>query len=73
MTTTDGSGTESWTTVRARAAAKRKHDPGADISEEQRDLAAMRLEKVIREVVDSFPLTNKQRVHLANLIITGGR
>jgi len=45
---------KSWTTYRARAAGKRRHNPNADISVEMRDMRAARFaERIHDEIPDS--------------------
>ncbi|MDP9397340.1 MAG: hypothetical protein M3P96_05725 [Actinomycetota bacterium] len=61
-----------WTAERARLAAKKKHDPNADVEDIRRDLRAARAEDYIRRVVDAAPpLTLEQRDRLATLLRGG--
>ena len=51
-----------WTQVRARIANTRRHHPDADVTDDQRTLAALQLEKHIRRIVDAAPPLNDQQL-----------
>ncbi|GAA2657487.1 hypothetical protein GCM10010307_72280 [Streptomyces vastus] len=55
--------------LRARIAGRRRQDPNADITEEQRELKTLTLEERIRRVVESAPpLTADQIERLRALL-----
>ena len=61
-----------WTHHRAVVAAKRRHHPDADVTEERRALRAARAEDYIKKLVDGAPpLTDAQRDRVA-LLLRGG-
>ncbi len=61
-----------WTHHRAVIAAKRRHHPDVDLTEDRRALRAARAEDYIKKLVDEAPpLTESQRDRLA-LLLRGG-
>jgi hypothetical protein len=55
--------------VRARIAGKKRQNPRADVTEDQRELKTVSLEEHIRRVVDGLPpLSEEQRTRLALLL-----
>jgi hypothetical protein len=48
--------------VRGRIGGKRRQDPHADITEEQRELKTLTLEDHIRRVVDSAPTPTPEQI-----------
>ena len=61
-----------WTQTRAKIAATKRRDPGADVTNLQVQLKAERLADHVRRVVDSAPpLTPEQRARIAALLRGG--
>jgi len=61
---------DTWTAARARIAATKRHHPDADVSDDLRTLAALRLEEHIKRVVDAAPaLTSEQLDRLRTLLV----
>lgn len=58
-----------WTHHRAVIAAKQRHHPDADLTEDRRALRAARAEDYIRKLVDEAPrLSDEQRSRLAVIL-----
>jgi hypothetical protein len=62
-----------WSNTRSEIAARRRHHPDADLTDLKRQLAAETLENHIRKIVAKAPpLSDRQRNHLASIILDGG-
>lgn len=59
--------------LRAQIAAKKRHHPDADLTQELEELRVLTLEAHIRKVVDEAPpLTDEQKNRLARIFVSAG-
>jgi hypothetical protein len=59
--------------IRGRIGGKRRQDPHADITEEQRELKTLTLEEHIRRVVENAPLPTPEQIARLRALLRPGQ
>lgn len=59
--------------IRARIAGRKRQNPDADVTEEQRELKTLTLEEHIRRVVETAPLPTPDQMARLRALLRPGR